>query len=175
MKANPFKPVELMKHSDMPHALIGPSMYLVTTRENLKRIYVTGVDADQKETQRLMYFADDKWHLINDLCIASVAFSALIVLTSSTSDEIKLCLFGGLELDPVSNSHTKKSSSICIVGELDVETAELEDYDGEAIPDYFYDNQVLEVMEWQKPQERQFILLGKEMTWQVTFKNGEYY
>jgi hypothetical protein len=46
---------------------------------------------------------------------------------------------------------------------------ELHDNSYETIPDYFYDNQVLEVMDHGKgPKKRQFIFLGKEKTWQVT-------
>ena len=71
---------------------------------------------------------------------------------------------------------TKKSSGISIVNEIadDHGTSELADNDDEEIPDYFYDNQVLEVLEGQKPNQRQFIFVGKEKTWEVTIKDKEF-
>ena len=47
MNSKASKPVELLLHSNMPHALIGPSMYIATKKEGQERIYVTGVDAEE--------------------------------------------------------------------------------------------------------------------------------
>jgi hypothetical protein len=47
MNSKGSKPVELILHSNMPHALIGPSMYIAKISEEYERIYVTGVDAEE--------------------------------------------------------------------------------------------------------------------------------
>ena len=154
MKAKPKGPVpvELVRLSDMPYALIGPSLYLATTNLGEERIYVTGVDANEQDKQRVMYFAGKKWLLLKNLALTPHAFSAFIVLPSIDSAEVKLFIFGGLELDTATQTFTKKSSIMTVVAELsgDNYAQELLDNDDEAIPDYFYDNQVLEVLEGQK-------------------------
>ena len=47
--------------------------------------------------------------------------------------------------------------------------------DGKEVGDYFYDNQILEVLDGQKPSQRQFIFLGMEKIWEVTIKDKEFY
>jgi hypothetical protein len=47
MKDSNERPVELQFHSVMPYALIGPSINLAKINEEQKRIYVTGVDAEE--------------------------------------------------------------------------------------------------------------------------------
>ena len=176
MNSKPQIPVELIRHSEMPHALIGPSMYLATINQERERIYVTGVDADEQDKQRVMYYENEVWKLLKNIDLQAVAFPAFIVLPDSDSKEVKLFIFGGLELDTATQTFTKKTSVISMVNEIadDNGTAELLDNDDEAIPDYFYDNQVLEVLEGQRPKQRQFIFIGKEKIWEVTIKEKEF-
>ena len=99
MKAQKQLPVNLQFHSVMPHALIGPSMYIVKINQEQERIYVTGVDAEEQDKQRVMYYDAEEWNMLKDIIIKAVAFPAFIVLPNSDNDEIKftLMIFGGLE------------------------------------------------------------------------------
>lgn len=69
---------------------------------------------------------------------------------------------------------TKKSSVISIVCGDDLRTEQLINQVDETIPDYFYDNQVLEMLEEQEPNQRKFIFLGKDKTWEVTLIAEEF-
>ena len=99
MKEKKARPVELQFHSLMPYALIGPSIYLAKINEEEERIYVTGVDAEEQDKQRFMYYEGEGWKLLKDLKIKAVSFPAFIVIPNSDNDEIKftLFIFGGLE------------------------------------------------------------------------------
>ena len=97
MNSKPQSPVELIMHSEMPHALIGPSMYLATINQERERIYVTGVDAVEQGKQRVMYYENEAWKLLKNIDLKPVAFPAFIVLPDSDSNEVKLFIFGGLE------------------------------------------------------------------------------
>jgi hypothetical protein len=59
-----------------------------------------------------MYYDGENWILLKNLALNALAFPAFIVLPNSDSDEVKLYIFGGLELDKETKAFTKKSSEI---------------------------------------------------------------